>query len=148
VKQGRFTHTQVLPATLLPGKYSVSVTSVSDVAIRYQGPATVKLASPATGIAGRPYLTINASKGPRALQVSPGAGWAWVHFPFLARPARGQHIRLVWYRDGKLYYENPKPNGPSVDSYLKLQPGVAHHNWRVDLMVGKTVVRQLSFRWR
>jgi hypothetical protein len=115
----------------------------------YQGPTSARLAAPRSGVVDKARVTVNSRSGVQTLVLPSGAKRAWVYFHFASRPAKGQKIHLVFYRNGAKWYDTgSKPNAAVVESYLPIHANIRHLQWRVVLMVGTKNVRQLVFHVR
>jgi hypothetical protein len=142
-KAGTWSKTIKLPASLLPGKYGVTVsgTGVTSSATSFT------IAVPKTGVASRVYAS-GPRHGPAVTKLG-RTSELWAHFRFGSLPKKGQAITTQWILpSGTKLGANARPRAALVEAQVKDLKGkpLPTGRWRCVLRVGGVVVATLNVR--
>jgi hypothetical protein len=133
-------------AKLLPGGFVVSFRGSSGrlpVPLQLK---TVVLASPPEGVV-RSSFPSTTETGPPMLGLPAGTHEAWATFVFASQPQDALPLTVSWFNPrGDLVGTVPKPNRPSVVSFVRSSIGLGSGLWRVELRAGTKLVQALSVK--
>jgi hypothetical protein len=133
-------------AKLLPGGFVVSFRGSSG---KLQVPLqlrTIVLPSPPEGVV-RSSFASTTETGQPMLGLPAGTHEAWATFVLAAQPQDRLPITVSWFNPrGDLVGTVPKPNRPTVVSFVRSNIGLGSGLWRVELRAGGKLVQALSVR--
>jgi hypothetical protein len=95
---GPFSRTLKLPASLLPGSYTVALVPAAQLKNVVGSARVAKLAAPAEGVVD--VAALSRTRTGKAARTLSGATALWARFHFAAVP-KGKQLSLTWYRTVK-----------------------------------------------
>jgi PKD repeat protein len=143
IKAGKWSKTIKLPASLLPGSYTVTASGkgVSSTSASFTIPV------PKTGITNQVYAS-GAQHGPAATKLA-STSQLWAHFSFRTVPKKGLTITTQWtLPSGAKLGANTRPHASLVEAQVRDLKGHAlpSGKWHCVLRVGGTVVATATVR--
>ena len=138
--RGTFKKKVKLPADLLPGQYSVKITSKSG--LKQSG--AINLAAPPEGVVAKAFASA-AENGTAATKLTGDQRELWVRFAFAAFPKAGLPLTISWFLNGQLVAPPvQKSSGPTVASFIRASATLPKGTWQAVLQAGDRIVKTVS----
>jgi hypothetical protein len=133
VEAGRFRQALVLPATMAPGSYQVTVAGSGRGLAAAELERSLTLAPPPLGLLGRAW-TSAARHGPAAASLPGTDKQVWAYFHYIVLPEADLPLSVTWYAPGgKKVGAVGKPPAPTIESVVGSTSSLTAGTWEAVL---------------